>query len=142
MRGIGIHPRKKTVLLAALAMLVGAVCLIVAAPQRKPMREQMPLNGQTVVVDYKPVAESSDLGLPFYRGARVENSFSYRITTTDGKPVTYYASATLTSTDSAETVSQDYSSRLPGRPKGQLLSDKEGKRYVLAVGSKDRKSVV
>ena len=132
----GIHPRKRTVLLATLAVLAGAVCLIVAAPQRKPMREQMPLNEQTVSVDYKTAATSGDLGLPFYKGARVENSFSYRITTTDGKPVTYYAAATLVSTDAAEKVSQDYSSKLPGKPKADLLDDTEGKRYVLAVGSK------
>jgi len=133
----GTYPRKRTVLLAVLSVLAGAVCLIVAAPQRKPMREQMTLNDQPVIVDYKPAAESSDLGLPFYKAARVENSFSYRITTKDGKPVTYYASATLISMDRAETVSQDYSSRLPGKPRVELLNDKEGKRYVLAVGSRD-----
>ncbi len=131
----GIHPRKRTVLLATLAVLAGAVCLIVAAPQRKPVHERMTLNDQPVIVDYKPAAESNDLGLPFYKGARVENSFSYRITTTDGKPVTYYASAALVSPDPAETVSQDYSSKLPGKPKAELFNDKEGKRYVLAVGS-------
>ena len=72
----GIHPRKRTVLLATLAVLAGAVCLIVAAPQRKPVQERMTLNDQPVIVDYKPAAESNDLGLPFYKGARVENSFS------------------------------------------------------------------
>ena len=129
------HPRKRSVLLAVAAVLVGAVCLIVAAPQRKPKREQMMLEGVPVVVDYQPVAKSSDLGLPFYTGATVESSFSYRITTKEGKPVTYYASATLVSSDAAEGVSQDYSDRLPGRPKAKLMSDTGGKRYLLAVGS-------
>ena len=32
-------------------------------------------------------------------------------------------------------MSQDYSSKLPGKPKAELLNDREGKRYVLAVGS-------
>jgi len=132
----GIHPRKRFVALAVLLALVGAVCLIVAAPQRKPMREQMALDDVPVTVDYKPVAKSNDLGLPFYGGAQVGDSFSYRVTSKEeGKPVTYYASAVLTSPDAAETVSRYYSNALPGKPKAELLDDKDGRRYVLAVGS-------
>jgi hypothetical protein len=117
------------------SLLLVAAAFIVAAPQRKPMREQMMLDDQPVTVDYKTSATSDDLGLPFYQGARVENSFSYRVTAREGKFVTSYASAILITRDSVERVSQDYSDRLPGKPKAEVITDKAGKRYLLAVAS-------
>jgi hypothetical protein len=126
--------RRRATLILSLA-LIAAAAFIVAAPLRKPMREQMLLDDRPVVVDYKTAATAKDLGLPFYGDAMVGDSFSYRVTTTEGKFVTSYASALLTTTDPAERVSQYYSDKLPGNPKAELLTDKPGRRYVLALAS-------
>jgi hypothetical protein len=115
--------------------LLAATAFIVAAPQRKPVREQMLLDGKPVVVDYQTTTTAKDLGLPFYGDAKVGMGLSYRVTTTEGKFITSYASAILTSTDAAERVSQYYSDKLPGNPKAELLTDKAGRRYVLAIAS-------
>jgi len=122
-------------LISAAALIVAVACLIVAAPQRKPVREEMVLNEVPVVAQYSPSASSDDLMLPFYRGARLEAGFTYRVTTKDGKPVTYYASAAFTTPDPPERVAERYSQQLPGRPKPELVTDKAGKRYLLAVAS-------
>lgn len=128
--------RKRLVFLAVALAFVAGGCLITAAPQRKPAREQMTLDDTPVMVDYKPSATAADLGLPFYPGAQVQTSFSYTLTSKDGKPVTYYASAVFTTTDSAEVVGGHYSAKLPGKPRPAEITDEAGKRYVLAVGSK------
>ncbi len=126
--------RSRATLILSLA-LIAAAAFIVAAPLRKPIREQMLLDDRPVVVDYKTAATAKDLGLPFYGNAKVGDTFSYRVTTTDGKFVTSYASALLTTADPAERVSEYYSGKLPGSPKAELLTDEPGKRYVLAVAS-------
>ena len=46
-----------------------------------------------------------------------------------------YAVAVLTTTDKPAVVAKSYSARLPGKPKPQNLTDAQGARTVLAVGS-------
>jgi len=129
-------PRRRAIFwFATVAAMAGAFCWLVAAPQRKPVREQIMLEGTPVVVEYEPAAGAKELMLPFYAGAKVGDSFLYRVRTKQGKRITYYASAVLTTPDAPEQVAQDYSARLPGKPKPELISDKDGKRYLLAVAS-------
>ena len=127
--------RKAIFWTTTICLIVSGLCWIIAAPQRKPAREQVTLDDTPVVVDYAPVASAKDLMLPFYPGATEENSFTYRVNTKEGKRVTYYASAILTSADPPERVSRWYSDRLPGKPRPEVISDKDGARQVLATGS-------
>jgi hypothetical protein len=127
--------RRRAIFWAASLSLIAAGCWLVAASQRKPARDEVQLDDVLVVVDYSPSAGSQDLQLPFYPGARVETSFRYKVNTQEGESVTSYAFAVLITADSPERVSQHYSGKLPGRPKPELVSDKAGKRYVLAVAS-------
>jgi len=127
--------RQPVFLASVVAFVVGAVCLVGASPQRKSIREEMMLEGAPVIVSYSPSASPRDLALPFSPGARVERSFFYRVTTKNGKRITYYASAVLISPSPAERVIQEYSRKLPGRPRAEFISDKTGKRHVLSVAS-------
>jgi hypothetical protein len=129
-------PRRQVIFwTTVICLTVSALCLIIASPQRKPAREQVTLDDTPVVVDYAPAASTKDLMLPFYPGATEENSFTYRVNTKEGKRVTYYASAILTSADPPERVSRWYSDQLPGKPRPALISDRDGARQVLAIGS-------
>jgi len=121
--------------LAALGILLLSLPALGASYQRGPKREEMLLNDRVVVVDYQTSATSEDLLLPFYAGARVENSYSYTITTKEGAPVLYYACAELATRDAAGRVAEDYRGKLPGQPQPETISDKGGKRLVLAVAT-------
>ena len=119
--------------LIAFGLLAGVLCWVVAAPPLAPRREEMILNDVPVVVEYATSASAEDLMLPFYPGARVEESFAYTVTTREGKPVSYYAAAALTSSDAPERIVAGYQARLPGRPEAEVVEDSSGKRHVLAV---------
>ena len=121
--------------LAALGILLLSLPALCASYQRAPKREEMLLNDRVVVVDYHTSATSEDLLLPFYAGARVENSYSYTVTTKERAPVLYYACAELVTRDAAERVADDYRGKLPGQPKPETISDEAGKRLVLAVAT-------
>jgi hypothetical protein len=128
--------------LAALGVLLASLPALCADYARAPKKEEMLLDGNVVVVDYRTSATSDDLLLPFYPGASVENSFSYTVTTKEGKPVLYYALADLVSPDPPSRVAEDYRSKLPGKPKAEAISDDQGKRLVLAVGTEAEVRVV
>jgi hypothetical protein len=128
--------------LAALGVLLASLPALCANYARTPKKEEMLLDGNVVVVDYRTSATSDDLLLPFYPGADAENSFSYTVTTKEGKPVLYYALADLVSPDPPSRVAEDYRSKLPGKPNPEALSDDQGKRLVLAVGAEAEVRVV
>jgi len=129
--------------LAALGVLLASLPALCAGYARTPKKEEMLLDGNVVVVDYRTSATSDDLLLPFYPGAGVENSFSYTVTTKEGEPVLYYALADLMSADPPSRVAEDYRNKLPGKPNPEAISDEQGKpstrpagkRLVLAVGT-------
>ncbi len=121
--------------LVALGILLLSLPALGAGYQRAPKREEMLLNDRVVVVNYQTSASSEDILLPFYAGARVENSYSYTVTTKEGAPVLYYACAELATRDAAERVAEDYHGKLPGQPQPEAISDKAGKRLVLAVAT-------
>lgn len=128
----------KTILLTTLIGLVASTaCFLAAAPQRKPVREEVVFQDVPLVVDYTPTVTSRDVMLPFHRGARLETGYRYQVTSKEGKPVAFYAVAVLTSSDAPEAVSQAYSALLPGRPAPEVVGEKEGRRWVLAVASEE-----
>ena len=127
--------RASTPRLAVLGLLLTALPALCAGYERTPTKEEMLLNGHTVVVDYRTSATSNDLLLPFYEGARVETSLLYKVTTKDGKPVLYYAAAELATGHAPGRVAEYYRGKLPGKPKPETIAEKRGKRLVLAVGT-------
>jgi len=126
----------------AACFLSGTLGWVVASSLRKSVREEMMLDDVPVMVDYKPSATEQDLSLPLYPGATLENSFSYRVTSKEGKPVTFYASASLTTAEAAERVVEYYEGKLPGKPRPELVQEGGKKRYVLAVASEAEVRVV
>jgi hypothetical protein len=103
------------------------------APIKEPPRETLKWGDTEILVERTTTATPDDLQLPFYAGAKFREGYTRRLMTKDGAPLSYLASVTLTSTDKPEKVAQDYSQRLPGKPKPETIQDKSGKRTVLAV---------
>ena len=120
-------------LLLAVALLAVAAYWVLAASQPSPKREEMRLDGRPVMVEYADSATAEDLKLPFSPGAEIESSFSYRVETRGGVPITYYASAILVTADAPDKVAQVYRSQLPGNPEPEKVDDPSGGRYVFAV---------
>jgi hypothetical protein len=134
----GRSSRRRTLLLFFTVALLGvAVYWVLAASPPSPTREEMRLDGRRVVVEYADSATAEDLKLPFYPGAEIESSFSYRVETRGGVPITYYASAILLTADAPDEVAQAYRARLPGSPEPEKVEDASGERYVLAVAGGD-----
>ncbi len=134
----GRSSRERILLLfLAVALLAVAAYWVLAASQPSPSREQMRLDGRPVVVEYADSATAEDLKLPFYPGAEIETSFSYKVETRGGVPITYYASAILVTADAPDKVAQLYRSQLPGSPEPEKVDDPSGERYVLAVAGGD-----
>ncbi len=137
------RPRVLHVIFAVLLFSAGGVCgnWYARAAAGKPAAKQPPASealkyGDTdVVVARSQRATSEEVKLPFYRGAEVLQSYTYRVSSKQGKLLSYYAMALLASRDAPEKVAQDYSQRLPGKPKPEKLKDKSGARLVLAVAS-------
>jgi len=124
-------------LFLAVALLAVAAYWVLAASQPSPSREEMRLDGRPVMVEYADSATAEDLKLPFYPGAEIESSFSYKVETRGGVPITYYASAILVTADAPDEVAQAYRSQLPGNPEPEKIDDPSGERYVLAVAGGD-----
>jgi len=120
-------------LFLAVALLAVAAYWVLAASQPSPSREEMRLDGRPVMVEYADSATAEDLKLPFYPGAEIESSFSYKVETRGGVPITYYASAILVTADAPDEVAQAYRSQLPGNPEPEKVDDPSGERYVFAV---------
>ena len=118
----------------ALALLLVPLCCPGDTPG-PPTREEMLLNGIPVVVEYVKPASPQDLMLPRYPGAKLETSFSYTVSEKGGKRLLLYAAARLTTSDPPRQVAARYSEKLPGKPKPELLEDKSGTGYVLAIAS-------
>jgi len=76
--------------------------------------------------------------LPYYPGADIEDGFAYTVTTKDGKPVCCYALAALTTPDPPERVAAAYRRQLPGEPEPEVITDGDGERRVLAVGTSQK----
>jgi hypothetical protein len=119
--------------LPLLGALIAAVCW--AMPALSPQRDRVSHRGVPLLVDYTTSVTAEELGLPFYEGAEVQDSFAYAVTTEAGVPVNSYLVAVLISRDPAEKVVAYYEQNLPGRPKAEPIEDGSGKHYVLAVGS-------
>ena len=76
--------------------------------------------------------------MPFYRGAKVREGATRRLTKkADGKQLSYYAVAILDTREAPEKVAQSYARQLPGKLKAERVVDKQGTRWVLAVSSKE-----
>lgn len=117
-------------------VLVSALALA-AAPSGKPARETLKWGDTELLVERTVTATGENLQLPFYPGAKLREGYTYRVTTKEGKELSYLASAMLTTGHTAEKVAQHYSQLLPGKPKPETIQDKAGKRLVLSVGSKE-----
>jgi hypothetical protein len=120
--------------LIALGLLLGALCWVVAASALAPRKEEMVVEGAPVVVEYATSVTADALKLPFHAGSTLEQGFAYTVRTEDGREVSYYASALLTTRDAPGEVAASYQAQLPGRPEPEVVEDEGGKRYVLAVG--------
>jgi hypothetical protein len=116
--------------------LVSAFALA-ATPPGKPARETLKWGDTELLVERAATATAEDLQLQFYPGAKLREGYTYRVTTKEGKELSYLASAMLTTGHVAEKVAQHYAQSLPGKPKPETIQDKTGKRLVLSVGSKE-----
>jgi len=121
--------------LIALGLLLGALCWVVAASSIAPREEEMVVEGAPVVVEYATSVTADALKLPFYAGSELEQGFAYTVRTKDGRDVSYYASALLTTPDPPQRVAASYQAQLPGKPEPEIVEHKGGKRYVLAVAN-------
>ena len=117
--------------------LLGALALSFApaATPTAPPRETMKWGDTQIIVERQTTATEKDLQLPFYAGAKLVQGYTYRVTSKEGKLLSDYAVAVLTTTDKPAVVAKSYSAKLPGKPKPQNLTDAQGARTVLAVGS-------
>jgi len=132
-RAVGLH-------FALLALLcAGALgACYAAATSGLPPKETLTYGDTEILVERSERVTAQDLQLPFYRGATVRQSYSCRLTKkADGKLLSYFATAQLDSRDAPETVAKSYSAQMPGKPKAERVTDKQGTRLVLAVGSKE-----
>lgn len=128
--------RRSTVtLIVGLVLSLTAACWIVFGAELSAKQETMIVGGAEVEVRYSPTATAEDLMLPFHPGAEVEESFSYTVVSTEGRPVVSYASAILRSSDALESVVEGYRAELPGNPEPAVLGEGEDRRHVLAVGN-------
>ena len=134
--------RARTVIILTVALAAVSLGWLLAAPKLAPRTEEMPVGDARATVDYTPSATAEDLGMPFYAGAKVVDSFLYRATASDGKRVLYYASAILSSTDSPDKVAASYHEKLPGHPAAEALEGELGHRLVLSVEQGDEVKVV
>jgi len=120
--------------------LLGALALSfapAATPTAPPPRETMKWGETQIIVERQTTATEKDLQLPFHAGAKLVQGYTYRVTTKEGKLLSDYAVAVLTTTDKPAVVAKSYSAKLPGKPKPQSLTDAQGTRTVLAVGSEE-----
>ncbi len=108
-----------------------------------PATETLKYGKIEVIIERKATATAADLQLPFYAGAKLHEGYTRRLSNKqDGKQLSYLAVAVLESKDAPEKVAADYARRLPGRPKPERLTDKQGARSVLAISSKEEVRVV
>jgi hypothetical protein len=128
--------------MAGLGLLLAALPVLCSASSLSPKRENMSINWAPVVVEYEPSATAQDVMLPVLEGAKIISSFHYAIDTKEGKPVLRYASVTLTTRQSAEQAAAEYSAKLPGNPRPEVIQDESGKRLVLAVGNAEEVRMV
>jgi hypothetical protein len=135
-------PRMSTIAILAVAIALMSLSLLTAAKKLAPRTEQMAANEARVDVDYTPSASAEDLGIPFYPGAEVKDSFVYTVRTPDSKQVLYYASAVLSSADPPGKVASHYHDALPGRPQAETLKGDAAERLVLAVSQGDEVKMV
>jgi hypothetical protein len=120
-----------------LALLLAALPVLCSASSLSAKRENMSINWAPVVVAYEPSATAQDVMLPLPEGAETVRGFRYTIDTKEGEPVLRYASVVVTTRESAERIAAEYTSKLPGKPRAELVEDKAGKRLVLAVGDEE-----
>jgi len=129
-------PRRQMFLaLLAVALLLAAICYLLAAPPLAPQREETSLNDVPVVIEYATSASAQQLMLPYYPGAERKESFAYAVTTKDGDPVCYYGRAVLVTPDPPDKVAAAYRKQLPGGPEPEIVQGSSGERRVLAVGT-------
>lgn len=133
--------RLRTALWPLPCALVCALALA-ASPPGKPARETLEWGDTELVVERTASVTAKDLGIEFYPGAKLREGYTYRVTTKEGKELSYLASATLTTGQAAEKVAQHYARLLPGKPKPETVKDKAGDRQVLAVASKEEARTV
>jgi hypothetical protein len=136
------HRRTRTVIILAVALAVASLGWLLAAPKLAPRTEEMPVGDARAAVDYTPSATAEDLGMPFYPGAKVTDSFVYRATAPGGKRVLYYAAAVLSSADSPDKVAASYHEKLAGHPNAEALEGEPGRRLVLAIAVGDEVKTV
>jgi hypothetical protein len=134
--------RARTVVLIAVGAAFAAGSWLTAAAVLSPRTEKMEVGGVRVDGSYTPSATADDLDLPFYPGAKVQDSFVYRVTAPGDRRVLYYASAILSSPDSPDKVAAHYHDVLPGHPKAETLEGEDGERLVLAVSQGDEVKTV
>ncbi len=118
----------------ALFLVIG---LAVGAVVLAPVTEKMKLEGGEVEIKYTPSATAEELLLPFYPGAKVDESYVYQVTSSDGKQVLYYAGARMVTADSPEKAVAFYRDKLPGHPEASVVEDDAGKYWVLAIATGD-----
>lgn len=129
-----ITPRRRLVTAAVVVVAAASLGALVAMPTLAPKTERATINDAPVEVAYLPAATAKDLGLPFYQGAVVQDSFAYTVTGEQGQPVLAYASALLTTPDSVDVIVASYRAQLPGAPEPQVMKDEAGERTVFALG--------
>ncbi len=121
-----------------LALAFASIGWLIAAPKSAPRTEQMPAGEGRASVDYTPSATAADVGLPFYPGAKITDSFVYEgRAVTGGNRAVYYSSAILSSTDTPAKVATYYTGKLAGHPKAEVLEGDLGRRHVLAIAQGD-----
>jgi len=132
------RPSLRRTIAFSVMLLAAAICHLAAAPVLTPQQDETVLNGVPVVVEYATSVTAEDLMLPYYPGADIEDGFAYTVTTKDGKPVCCYALAALTTPDPPERVAAAYRRQLPGEPEPEVITDGDGERRVLAVGTSQK----
>ncbi len=134
------HGRLKR--LVALGLLLVSVAPVWAATELGPAKEKLQYERAPFTVERSATATAEDLGLPFLTEAKLVRGYVYRLSDDKDQPVGYYAWAQLTSARAPEAVAQEYSRQIGSHPKPELVKDKSGTRWVLAVGSATETRVV
>jgi len=122
---------------AALGLLLALLPVLCSASSLSAKRENMTINWAPVVVEYEPSATAQDVMLPLPEGAKLVGGLRYTVTAEDGRVVLSYASVTLTTRRSPEQAAGEYTAKLPGNPRPEVVEGKSGKRLVLAVGNEE-----